>query len=100
MNTNESASSSNPHNNLGTITLGLSSVLELLKCPVCTNYMYPPIHQCRNGHTLCFECETHVQNQCPTCRQELGNIRSFALEKFVQLLQLPCRYSSSGCLGC
>ncbi|MFS7988670.1 putative seven-in-absentia protein, TRAF [Helianthus anomalus] len=46
----------------------------------------------------CFECETHVQNQCPTCRQELGNIRSFALEKFVQLLQLPCRYSSSGCL--
>lgn len=36
--------SSKPH---GVIASGLvpSSVHELLECPVCTNSMYPPIHQ-------------------------------------------------------
>ncbi|CBI20161.3 unnamed protein product, partial [Vitis vinifera] len=33
-----------------------TSVHELLECPVCTNSMYPPIHQCHNGHTLCSTC--------------------------------------------
>ncbi|KAG0501149.1 hypothetical protein HPP92_001221 [Vanilla planifolia] len=52
-----------------------TSIHELLECPVCTNSMYPPIHQCPNGHTLCLTCKTRVQNRCPTCRQELGDIR-------------------------
>ena len=29
--------------------------------------------QCHNGHTLCSTCKTRVQNQCPTCRKELGD---------------------------
>ncbi|PKI64170.1 hypothetical protein CRG98_015445, partial [Punica granatum] len=58
-----------------------TSVHELLECPVCTNSMYPPIHQCHNGHTLCSTCKTRVHNRCPTCRQELGDIRCLALEK-------------------
>ncbi|KAJ6679831.1 E3 UBIQUITIN-PROTEIN LIGASE, partial [Salix purpurea] len=33
-----------------------TSVHELLECPVCTNSMHPPIHQCHNGHTLCSTC--------------------------------------------
>lgn len=41
-------SSSKPHNN-GNIVLAsihpTTSVHELLECPVCTNSMYPPIHQ-------------------------------------------------------
>eukprot|EP00249_Psilotum_nudum_P025685 c30466_g1_i1 orf=1-270(-) len=45
-----------------------SSVHELLECPVCTNSMYPPIHQCPNGHTLCSDCKARVHNRCPTCR--------------------------------
>lgn len=39
-------SSSKPHNN--PIPSGIhptTSVHELLECPVCTNSMYPPIHQ-------------------------------------------------------
>ncbi|RRT48423.1 hypothetical protein B296_00049645 [Ensete ventricosum] len=58
-----------------------SSVRELLECPVCLNAMYPPIHQCSNGHTLCSGCKPRVHNRCPTCRHELGNIRCLALEK-------------------
>ncbi|XP_050379029.1 E3 ubiquitin-protein ligase SINAT5-like [Argentina anserina] len=71
---------------------------ELLKCPVCTKSMYPPINQCLNGHTLCSICKLKVKNCCPTCREELGDIRCLALEKVAESLELPCKYSSFGCL--
>ncbi|GAA0140825.1 ubiquitin-protein ligase [Lithospermum erythrorhizon] len=74
-----------------------TSVHELLECPVCTNSMYPPIHQCHNGHTLCSTCKIRVHNRCPTCRQELGGIRCLALEKVAESLELPCKYFSLGC---
>ncbi|XP_037457153.1 E3 ubiquitin-protein ligase SINAT5-like [Triticum dicoccoides] len=74
-----------------------TSVHELLECPVCTNSMYPPIHQCQNGHTLCSTCKARVHNRCPTCRQELGDIRCLALEKVAESLELPCKYYSLGC---
>ncbi|CAI9092566.1 OLC1v1027849C2 [Oldenlandia corymbosa var. corymbosa] len=74
-----------------------TSVHELLECPVCTNSMYPPIHQCHNGHTLCSTCKSRVHNRCPTCRQELGDIRCLALEKVAESLELPCKYYNLGC---
>ncbi|KAJ9539109.1 hypothetical protein OSB04_031842 [Centaurea solstitialis] len=76
-----------------------TSVHELLECPVCTNSMYPPIHQCHNGHTLCSTCKARVHNRCPTCRQELGDIRCLALEKVAESLELPCKYCTLGCPG-
>ncbi|KAA0050507.1 ubiquitin ligase [Cucumis melo var. makuwa] len=91
----------NGSNNSGiavpTATAPATSVHELLECPVCTNSMYPPIHQCHNGHTLCSTCKTRVHNRCPTCRQELGDIRCLALEKVAESLELPCKYYSLGC---
>lgn len=53
--------------------------------------------QCPNGHTLCSDCKVRVQNCCPTCRYELGNIRCLALEKVAESLELPCIYQSLGC---
>jgi len=53
--------------------------------------------QCHNGHTLCSTCKTRVHNRCPTCRQELGDIRCLALEKVAESLELPCKYCSLGC---
>jgi len=38
-----------------------------------------------------------VHNRCPTCRQELGDIRCLALEKVAESLELPCKYYSLGC---
>lgn len=55
--------------------------------------------QCSNGHTLCSGCKPRVQNRCPTCRHELGNIRCLALEKVAASLELPCKYQSFGCIG-
>ncbi|KAJ9553415.1 hypothetical protein OSB04_017460 [Centaurea solstitialis] len=76
-----------------------SIIHQLLQCPLCTIPMHPPIHQCQNGHTLCSTCKTRVHNMCPTCRQELGDIRCLALEKVAQSLELPCIYCSLGCPG-
>ena len=53
--------------------------------------------QCHNGHTLCSTCKNRVHNRCPTCRQELGDIRCLALEKVAESLELPCKYMSLGC---
>lgn len=53
--------------------------------------------QCHNGHTLCSTCKTRVHNRCPTCRQELGDIRCLALEKVAESLEFPCKYYSLGC---
>ncbi|XP_027940303.1 E3 ubiquitin-protein ligase SINAT5-like [Vigna unguiculata] len=88
----------NSNNVMGATAISpATSVHELLECPVCTNSMYPPIHQCHNGHTLCSTCKTRVHNRCPTCRQELGDIRCLALEKVAESLELPCKYYSLGC---
>ncbi|KAL3534143.1 hypothetical protein ACH5RR_002604 [Cinchona calisaya] len=79
---------------------GISStngVHELLQCPVCRSSMYPPIHQCPNGHTLCSNCKIRVHNSCPTCRFDLGDIRCLALERVAESLELPCQYQSLGC---
>ncbi|KAI3995564.1 hypothetical protein MKX01_023309 [Papaver californicum] len=74
-----------------------TGVHDLLECPVCMSSMYPPIHQCPNGHTLCSNCKARVHNCCPTCRYELGNIRCLALEKVAESLELPCRHQALGC---
>ncbi|PWA60580.1 hypothetical protein CTI12_AA365040 [Artemisia annua] len=74
-----------------------SAVHELLECPVCLNIMHPPIHQCPNGHTICVVCKSKMQNCCPICRQELGNIRCLALEKVAESIELPCKYHYLGC---
>ncbi|KAM0825784.1 hypothetical protein ACQ4PT_069322 [Festuca glaucescens] len=81
-----------------------SSVHELLECPVCTNSMYPPIHQCQNGHTLCSTCKARVHNRCPTCRQELGDIRDLfpyyskiKHEALCSFRPYNCPYAGSEC---
>ncbi|KAF9688771.1 hypothetical protein SADUNF_Sadunf01G0022800 [Salix dunnii] len=69
-----------------------SSVRELLECPVCLNVMYRPVHHVQMVNTLCSSCKPRVQNRCPICRHELGNIRCLALEKVAAFLELPCTH--------
>ncbi|KAK8505721.1 hypothetical protein V6N13_061734 [Hibiscus sabdariffa] len=86
-----------PLRKTGTGSTWTNDVHELLECPVCVNLMYPPIYQCPNGYTVCSNCKTRVHNCCPTCRNEMGNIRCLALEKVAESLELPCRYQILGC---
>ena len=70
------------------------SLLKNLECPVCLEYMTPPIYLCNNGHNICNECRPNLQS-CPNCRQEILQARNYALEDLCLKLNYPCKYE--GC---
>jgi hypothetical protein len=55
-------------------------LIGLLECPVCMEYMGPPIHQCRRGHLVCSACKPKLPS-CPTCRSHFTESRNLAMEK-------------------
>jgi E3 ubiquitin-protein ligase SIAH1 len=55
-------------------------LIGLLECPVCMEYMGPPIHQCRRGHLVCSACKPKLPS-CPTCRSRFTESRNLAMEK-------------------
>jgi len=73
------------------------SVLSDLECPVCMEYMVPPIQLCTNGHNICSKCRERVQC-CPTCRASFSEIRCVALENIARKQKYPCANRQSGCL--
>jgi hypothetical protein len=79
------------------------SVLQTLTCPVCCEYMRPPITLCQAGHNICCRCRPSLQwpggNKCPRCEGPLLDTRNVALETIARSLLYPCRYSVAGCRG-
>jgi len=73
-------------------------LLKEIECPVCLQYMVPPIKLCKNGHNICSNCRANVQC-CPTCRGEFSGIRNVALENIARRLNYPCVNRQNGCLG-
>ena len=68
----------------------------LFECPVCYDYVLPPIMQCNSGHLICANCRPKLVC-CPSCRGPLGSIRNLAMEKVAETITFPCRFSSCGC---
>ena len=73
------------------------ALLKELECPVCMEYMVPPIKFCTNGHSICSKCRWGVQC-CPTCRARFSEIRNVTLENIVRSQKYPCANRQSGCL--
>lgn len=74
-----------------------SDLTSLFECPVCFDFVLPPIIQCANGHLVCSSCRTKITT-CPTCRIPISsNIRNLPMEKLAMTMMFPCKYSSSGC---
>lgn len=72
----------------------LASVFE---CPVCYDFVMPPILQCTNGHLVCKSC-FHKVKFCPTCRDPNRNTtRNLAMEKMAKEINFYCKYSYDGC---
>lgn len=42
-----------------------------IECPVCQEFMIPPIYQCQVGHSVCGICKPQLR-ECPSCRGPLG----------------------------
>jgi E3 ubiquitin-protein ligase SIAH1 len=72
-------------------------MLSDLKCPVCMQYMVPPIRLCKNGHNTCSKCRERV-TCCPTCRAKFLETRNVALENMARRLKYPCANRQRGCL--
>jgi E3 ubiquitin-protein ligase SIAH1 len=72
------------------------SLLSQLECPVCMEYMVPPIGMCLNGYNICNICRPKVQH-CPTCRCPFLFTRNLALETLAMYLKYPCTYRKYGC---
>ena len=83
-------------------------ILNNLECPVCYEYITPPVKQCLKGHLVCNECFPKLKASqddpkpfegpcCPTCRGEMSQERNNAVEKIALLLKYPCRYLNFGC---
>lgn len=68
-----------------------SELTALFECPVCFDYVLPPILQCQAGHLVCNQCRQKL-SCCPTCRGPLTpSIRNLAMEKVASTLPFPCK---------
>ncbi|KAB0346206.1 hypothetical protein FD755_024149 [Muntiacus reevesi] len=77
-------------------TASTNDLARLFECPVCFDYVLPPILQCHNGHLVCNDCRRKL-TRCPTCRDPLTSIRNLAMEKVAVSVLFPCKYASFGC---
>jgi len=71
-------------------------LLSDMECPVCIEYMVPPIKLCTNGHNICCKCRESV-HRCPTCRAQFSEIRCVVLENIARRLKYPCSNRQNGC---
>lgn len=62
-----------------------NDLASLFECPVCFDYVLPPILQCASGHLVCGSCRPKL-SCCPTCRGSLSNIRNLGMEKVFCLI--------------
>lgn len=72
------------------------TLLKLLECPVCLEYMQPPIHHCKRGHLVCQNCKLRLDS-CPYCRSRLCESRNLAMEQVAESLLYPCEFHNAGC---
>jgi len=72
------------------------NLLNHLECPVCTDYLRPPITLCANGHNICSICKSKMRH-CPTCRKKFLKTRNLSLEDIARQVMYPCKYRSHGC---
>jgi hypothetical protein len=73
-----------------------NSIISLLECPVCYDYLIPPIRQCKNAHNICSQCKKKI-TKCPICKEVFLNSRSVLVEQIVEKLLYPCVNSGDGC---
>jgi hypothetical protein len=61
-------------------------ILNEIECPVCLEYMSPPITLCRRGHNLCHNCRNFV-SKCPICMDKFIT-NNLALEVIADKVKL------------
>lgn len=70
-------------------------LLQELECPVCMEYMAPPIMLCNNGHSLCCTCRITL-DKCPICRGPFLKVRNLSLESLAVEKLYSCKNFQMG----
>jgi Seven in absentia protein family. len=71
-------------------------LLRELECPVCHEYMEPPIILCEKGHNICYVCKPKV-NACGLCRSNYLSTQNLTLENIARFCMYPCKNQEEGC---
>lgn len=71
-------------------------ILSELECPVCLEYITPPIYQCVSGHSFDLACKNSI-TECPVCKKEIYPSSNVTLEKVTSYLIYPCKNIEYGC---
>lgn len=76
---------------------------ESFICPICYEYLTPPVIRCLKDHNLCLTCFERMEimsggNRCPSCRVPIDkdNRNRFVEEQLEQLF-VQCQWKSQGC---
>ncbi|KAJ4706975.1 E3 ubiquitin-protein ligase [Melia azedarach] len=69
---------------------------QVFYCPICSELLKIPVHQCENGHTTCSSCSTKLKNKCPTCHLAFSS-RNSAIERLLESSTVSCKNSKYGC---
>ncbi|KAF2881749.1 hypothetical protein ILUMI_24446 [Ignelater luminosus] len=71
-------------------------VLKGLECPVCLDYMRPPVKVCLSGHSICKYCRPKL-NECPMCRRPFTTVRNLSLESISNKIHYKCMNANKEC---
>ncbi|XP_031342314.1 E3 ubiquitin-protein ligase SIAH2-like [Photinus pyralis] len=72
------------------------AICDIYTCPICRNLMAAPIYMCVMGHSFCDRCYLQI-SKCPTCRDVIGSLRNYAMERIQKNFVFPCSNADEGC---
>lgn len=66
------------------------ALIRHFDCPVCHDWVTPPIVQCRKGHIVCGPCKSKGLKACPVCKQRFSDVTNWMMEQVNDLLFISC----------
>jgi len=71
----------------------INNLKKMVECPICLEVPRKgPIFMCSNGHFLCEKCR---QEDCPTCREVMGDNKSILAVAVIENILHDCKFA--GC---
>ncbi|KAI9560706.1 hypothetical protein GHT06_011656 [Daphnia sinensis] len=73
------------------------ALIRHFDCPVCHDWVTPPIVQCRKGHIVCGPCKSKGLKACPVCKQRFSDVTNWMMEQVSLVIAFPCKFQGNGC---
>ena len=73
------------------------ALLRLFECPICHDWVSPPIAQCQSGHIACGPCRKRGLKSCINCQQRFSKVPNWMMWQIAATIAFPCRFQGHGC---